>query len=559
MRGNTPHHTRPVVAWIILGLALAVFAALALRVAVVVDRPLDPIEQKVAGADRYLYYRVTGTSGPRFSVERPSTGSRARDARTIRLVTHVVVGDSALGYDPDREVEYGIRAELVSGGGTTWSRDIYTRSRQSKARRWVAEHGSVLDENTFSLDGLELTDDRLITVVLPADAAPGMLRLTLLGAAVGFLRAYTTAPRTDVDQYVLDLPGAERAKLADKIGYLPFDRIAGVADSTTMRLVEHRLSADGKEDVDYETRMLYVTEFRLRSSSAPAPRLEVSPSHTVAINVVGPTELELGATAAFPGTVAVRLVGEGPILAPKLFAVGDSPAHQPIAVPAGVFTVTIASTTTATVQLTGASQRKVALRGPAGAELVPDEQISTGYLATPAGPAIAIAIEGPADIAGQVIRVDVRLLAAGPTPAIPRSVKQWPTHLVSPPPAPPTAPLAWSAVAGNLVLESRDAAGHVIATTTTAIESEPSLFESVALYGKQTAIACEPVSVRFVAPASAREVRLRTDRPAILAVSTPVEIAPAADRLEPPYDGCGATRATSSGDGTWSAPRTSSP
>src|SRR5262245_40618918 len=126
---------RPLGAKIVLAVVLVGFVALAVRVAMTLERPPNALAQRLAGAERYLYYRITASSGPLFELD----GGEA----TVRLVTHAVIpGAAGAGYDPAREVDYGVRLALDLGGGNTWTRDIYTRARQSKARR-VAEHGGV--------------------------------------------------------------------------------------------------------------------------------------------------------------------------------------------------------------------------------------------------------------------------------------------------------------------------------------------------------------------------------------------------------------------------------
>jgi hypothetical protein len=75
-----------------------------------------------------------------------------------------------------------------------------------------------------------------------------------------------------------------------------------------------------------------------------------------------------------------------------------------------------------------------------------------------------------------------------------------------------------------------------VASSTARIESEVSAYETAQFFGKLVATVCEPVNVRFVVPPAGREVRLRADRPALLAVSTAVALSPPQDRLDVPYD-----------------------
>ncbi len=530
---------RPLGAKIVLAVVLVGFVALAVRVAMTLERPPNALEQKLAGAERYLYYRITPGAGPVFELD----GGEA----TLRLVTHAVIpaGDR---YDPARELDYGVRLAVDLGGGNTWTRDVFTRSRQSKARQSAEHGGAWLDENTFSLEpGLEVTDDRLLVVTLPPDVRAGArVRVTLLGdAAEGYLRAYTPIPRRDVDRKLREMPPAERGRRAERIGYLPWDRLPA-DELASLRYAERRLSAEGKEGVDYETRTLYTTEFRLRHTTVLERGLPVTPERAVAVNVVGPARLELAVarpvTGEAPaGTLTARLTGEGAAPPPRTFALPprDAPATYAVEVPAGVFTLAVEATAPAQLEVRGPAARPVALGGAAGAAIVPDEGLVPVYLAQPSGPPVTIAIDGPADLLGRVIRVDLRALASEPVPDTQaRAVKTWPGHEAAlPAPAAAAAPAQGPrVVVASLTLEAVDAGGRVVASSTAKLESEVSPFETAQLFGKLVATVCEPVNVRFVVPPGGKEVRLRTDRPALLAVSTPVSLSPPPDRLDVPYD-----------------------
>ena len=583
---TSPASRHPALAWIALASVLVGFGALAVRVALALDRPPGVLEQKLVGAERYLYYRIAPDTGPVFEL----TG----DESTIRLVTHVAVPRAAEGaYDPAGEVEYGLRFELDRGGGATWRRDVYTRSRQSKARRDAG--GIWLDENTFSLDGLELTDDRLVAVTLPPDVGSGAtLRVTLLGdsakpaglpasSAQGFVRAYTPILRDDADQRARDLLGADRSKLAERISYLPWDRLSSPQDLASVRYAERRLSAEGKEGVDYETRTLYTTDFRLRYQTAIERGLLVSPDRDVAVNVVGPARIAVTATrpAAFqatPGTLEVRLIGDTAVLhppqwvAPPVLTIalpsrGGSATHE-LEIPAGAHSLTASAIGgAANVELIAAPNRAVALGGGVGVPLVPDEQNLPVFVSQPGGPPIAIAVPETADLVGRVFRIDVRVVATTPAlDAAPRTVKRWasipsgalpPALAAEPQGFPPVAsfrsststtstvaelglaPRARADAApaiANLTVEAIDAGGRVIATSQTKIESPVSRFESATFAGNLVGSVGEPIGVRYVVPVGGHEVRLRSDRSALVQISTPAVLSPAPDRPDVPYD-----------------------
>src|SRR5262245_30868263 len=304
---------RSVSARITVAIVLVAFVALAVRVAMTLETPPDPLEQKIAGAERYLYYVVTPKTGPVFEL----TGAEG----AVRLVTHVVLpGDPGAApgttYDPAREVEYGVHLELERGTGATWKRDIFTRARQSKARR-IPDHGGMwLDENTFTLDGVELSDDRLIIVPLPIDIPVGStLRITLIGDVErGLLRAYAPTPRTDIERRVRDLLPVDRARIAEQLTYLPWDRIPS-RELLSLRYIERRLSAEGKDSDDYETRTVYTTGFRLRYATLIERGTLIGPERAMAVNVVGPAKLDLTITRPIgtespPGKLDVKLLGD---------------------------------------------------------------------------------------------------------------------------------------------------------------------------------------------------------------------------------------------------------
>jgi hypothetical protein len=532
---------RPLSAKITVAIVLVAFVALAVRVAQTLETPPDPLDQKLAGAEKYLYYVITPTAGPVFEL----TG----EEQTVRLVTHAamppVAGD---GYDPAVEVAYGVHVELDLGGGKAWKRDIYTRSRQSKGRRVPAHGGMWLDENAFTLEHTELSDDRLIVVPLPAGVPVGAtMRVTLLGAVEqGLLRAYTPIPRPNVDRRMRDLLPVDRARRADQVSYLPWDRLAA-EELLSSKYIERRLSAEGKDGDDYQTRTVYTTGFRLRYATLIERGTLVTPELAVAINVVGPTKLDLTITRPLgyqpvEGKLDIKLVGEGANLPPPLaipLPEGGTSSVTAIDVPQGVFSVTIASTAAARLELAGPPAQEVALGGVAGAQLVPDAQAVPVFLSRPDLPPIVLAINGPQDLLGRVIRVDVRTLASTPVlDDAPRSIKQFPTGKptvvgVEPARQPPRPA---GVIASNLTFEAVDASGKVIATSTAKIESVVTAFETAKFFGKLTASVCEPINVRFVVPPAGVEVRLKTDKPAVLQMSTPIAISPPLDKVDAPYD-----------------------
>jgi hypothetical protein len=504
---------RPWLARATLAIVLVGFFALGARVSMSLRAP-DLVEQKLAGAERYIYYRLAPDAGPKFEL--------VPDDRSLRLVTHVVVPPGA--YDPEREVEYGLRVVVDLGNGKAWTRDVYTRSRQSKGRWTGGPNGLWIDENTFVPgSSLQLTDDRLIVLALPAALPPSATaRVTLLGdAREGYVRAYAPAPRDGIARRVRDLPDPDRARIAAQLGHLPWDRITAPEQLQAMRFAERRLSSEGKDGTDYHTRTLFTTAFRLRNDAALERGLLVTAAHGAAINVVGPARIDLAVTRpatpgatppATAGSLELALVGEQPVPS-RSIALPDlgARATHAIDVPAGVFTLTLTATAATRVELTTASTSAVLLGGTPGAALAPDEQLSTAFEAP-----VEIAVDGPPDLLSRVLRVDLRALASEPT-------------------LDGSAPVA-SSVTGELVIETLGEDGAVIATTKAPYESIASKLELAKLPGKLAASVCEPVSVRFVVPPGGRRVRISSDKRALVQVQTPIAISPAADRLEPPYD-----------------------
>jgi hypothetical protein len=494
----------------VLAATIITFVGLAVAVGVTVSAPPDLLERKVAAAERHLYYRITHTTGPVFELE----GTE----RTLRLIVHAYVPGG--GYDPAREVELGARVELLDATG--WRRDIYARARQSKARPIEAAGETLwLDENAFSLHrGIELTDDRQLVVPLPANVSPGTkVRVTLLGdVRDGIVRAYTPVPRKDVERRVDALRGIDRDHIAAQLGVEPWDQLTAASGLASLRLAEHRLSAEGEEGEDYEIREVYTTGFRIRDDRVQDSGMLVGPEYTAAVNVLGPAVIDLTVrrvdSATTGGTLTATLAGprvidpgrpesgpagSGAALPPSLLALPDGglTAQRAISIPEGAYTLAIAASEPARVEL-AAPTATVALGGHAA--LVPDVQRVTAYATAAQGEPIRVALAGPDDQLGRAIRIDVRPLAA-------REV--------------------------TLIVDGVDARKQATTALTTRVESELSRFE-VALVGDQQLRVAEPVPVRFIAAPGTRELRVRTDGAALVTFATPFANT-ASDVLEPAY------------------------
>ncbi|MEJ7599038.1 MAG: hypothetical protein WKG01_14110, partial [Kofleriaceae bacterium] len=382
-----------VLAPLVLVAVIAGFVLLGWRVHNVLEEPIDPLEQKTAAAERYIYYRITQAKGPRFKL----TG----EEQVLRFVSHAVLppglpyaseppGEQVpLGYDPILEIEYGVQFEIFSGGKSVWSHRIYTRSRQSKAR---PQQRGWLDENTFSLESkLELTDDRVMIVPMPPNIAAGAeMQLTLIGAADGAVRGYMQTARSELlkELRIEVMAPADRQRFAERSSFEPWDRLPEAARNAVLRSVQHRLSAMGKEDDDYEARVIYTSGFRLPPTppvELTAPGVMVTALRGGAVNVTGPAELTLRAARApvvppipgapvlpvetGPARITAMIVNDALVQpAPVTF---EAPGTAKLTVPAGVATVVFAtpSRTGVVVEVArrphpGAARRTRACRGP---------------------------------------------------------------------------------------------------------------------------------------------------------------------------------------------------
>jgi hypothetical protein len=509
------------------GVGLAVLAGffvaivlLSLRVVRALVAPPDLIEQKLVAAERYLFYRAFATRGPRFEL--------GGDERTLRFVSHALLPAGAGAYDPARELVYGLHLEIVADGKPIWAHDVYARSRQSKAHR-VPDHGGLwLDENAFSLEpGVEVTDDRQTIVELPASVPAGAeLRVRVAsGAQEALVRVYAEVERSRRGRELLlrKLSPGEREAIADRVSYVPWDRLAYGERLARLRWIEQRLPAAGKEAVDYQTRVLYFSGFRLVApDDAPAHGVRVTAEHAAAYNVTGPTSLTLSlrrpdeaAAATEARRVQVTVLGEGEAAtAPYAVDVpaGGAEVQHVVPVGAGVHAVVVATSAAAgvLVEARGPAGRVVALgSGAPGAPVVPDEVDLPAYLSGPDADPVLVAVSGPDDALGRALRLDVRLVATGAAAGV--------------------------ELEGDLWIETIDAAGAVLASTRSKVVSVRSPFEQLARFGGTFDALTEPVTVRYVVPRGGVQVRVHTSRPAALRLSAPVSLAPPPDLLAAPF------------------------
>lgn len=510
----------------LLGLlaALVVLTVLTAHTLNMVATPPDPAEKKIADADRHLYYVVTRSEGPEFRL--------AGHERELQILSHALLA-GAPPFDPARQVVYGLELAALVDGKEVWKRQLYTRSRQSKARR---EGGIWLDENAFSLErGVEVTDDRLLVARLPDDLPAGTLvrfRLAGGGADEGLIRVYEreARPATRVELRLASLSPSEREEIAAALSFTPWDRLD--PDERIARLRSHRvrMSAVGREGESFHTRALNVTGFRLAiDEDSPHPAAlgtVVMPARSAAVNLVGPVELYIQLVRApaevpnlVPASLEVRWVGEGGQPPPQTIPVPPSPTTvaTTLAVPAGLHSLHLSTDAREGVRVDltapAGSQAQLGVAAAAGAPepIEPEEVLLWGTVLSPETPPLVVTI--PADeLIARIIRVDARLLPSA---------------------APPGSP-----VAGALNVETYDGANRRLTKQLVQLASQVSAFEEVRQNqpGAVPRPVTEPASFRLIAPVGARRVEVRAVQPVFVRAQALATLAPEPDTLDAPFD-----------------------
>jgi hypothetical protein len=519
---------------------LAVFGTLAglvWQVQRVAGLPPDPLERKLVQAARLRYYTVTATSGPRFAL--------ARGARTVRLLSHAVMPAGTGEYDPARELTYGLRVELRAGDRVLWQRDLFARSRQSKAR---LERGVWLEENAFSPEaGVQVTDARHTLLELPVQRPEDAELHVLLAAgeaSTALVRLYQRDERDAGARQLrlFKLSSGERETLVDDVTYLPWDRLAPGDLLARLRTVEKRVPAVGREGADYTSHILYVSDFHLaRPSSVGDGDVLVAADHPAVVNVKGPAKLALTAAHA-PGPPGVapppahppaRLVMQpvslapepGPVhvataLKPQLVPVAETaPTTRVFEVPAGLHSLELRTDASAGLRVVIQPDRAGAKVAPGGGKdpgvatpLLPETTVARAALAGDVGPPLIIALDGPPDLLGRAVRLDVRIpgAAGAPLPA-------HPAH-------------------GELRVDVVDGAGGEVAHARVPIEAGPSSFDSVAFLDGRVSRVSEAVSVKMIAPAAGRKLLVRSSIPMLVSTTIPATSDPSAGTPMAPFD-----------------------
>ena len=448
----------------------------------VLDRPSDPIADKLDRAERTIVYQVGRERGPRFRID--GAGG------AIKIVTCAVVPGA---YDPARRIGFGFRIRIEEGGRTIWQDDVHTESRQSKGR-WTG--GGWLDEGAFTTDPVELADERIL-IVEPPVAPPGAtMTLTLLGepeeALVRVFRE-RDRDRAQREAVVELLDETERWELVRSSTYLPWELIPDDEKDRRLRRRWIRMSALGERGTDYDTRTIFVSDFRTPIPELPEEhRLEVARDRWAAINVTGPASLTLAVAEARPGA-ALEVHAIGAAAGPWRLAL-DAPGARTIDLPAGPATLVVATEESAPVRFTMSGPPDALLapddlraRTPSGA-LVPDRVRIELAVAGPDEPVIAPARDVPgAPLLGRVLRVDARVI---------------------------DAPAAEPALA-TLRLRFLAASGRALGSDELSIGGPASRFERVRFAGADHTIG-EPSAVRTIAPPGTARVEITADRPVAL-------------------------------------------
>ena len=508
-----------------LALAFLFLGGITLRTLRAVEAPSDPAERKLAEAKRYLYYIVTRSEGPEFQL--------AGHERDLYIVSHGVL-PGAPPFDPARQLTYGLRLSALLDGKEVWARELYTRSRQSKARR---AGGVWLDEAAFSLErGVEVTDDRLLVARLP-DALPAgaVLRFRLAGDSDGeaLVRVYERTPRAAarVELRLRSLAPSEREELAAALSFTPWDRLDGAERTARLRSRRLRMSAVGREGQGYRTRALHVSDFRLPLDEpgdvpqAGTMGTKVSPARSAALNIVGPVELRLVVArgpadqpSLVPAALEIRWIGEGGQPPPLVLPVPPAPTEvtQTVSVPAGLHSLHLHTDAREGVRVAltapAGSQAQLGVPATPGAEepLLPHEALLWGTVLAKDTLPLVLSVPGD-ELIERIVRVDARLL---------------------PEAAPPESP-----VGGALTVETFDHAGRRLTRQEVQLASQVSRFEEVRLTGVALPRpVAEPASFRLIAPAGARRIVVQAAQPTFVRAHALATLSPEPDALEAPFD-----------------------
>jgi hypothetical protein len=319
-------------------LCLAVLVSLTLARGRIAKYVRSPLSYKLADADRVAYYVVQPEAGPSFRI--------GPGDRTVKLITHLLLPPNA-AFDPEQEFAYGLVVIVRSlAGEELWRHELNLRTRQSKSG---GDRFGWRYENSFMLDNdRQLTDDRLTRVRLPSSQEDRLLELRLVpntpATDVSALaRIYVRRPRPADDRTLRELSLAPEAarELVDHLTWRDWDELSDDERRVKLSMVWQRLAAEGESDRDYRTLSIYETGFRLpRGTETDARRLQVDRWQSLAINVVGPAELELRVLGVTGEAAALQIYRRGLDGMTVPYPQHDALVRT-LAIPAGVHTLFI--------------------------------------------------------------------------------------------------------------------------------------------------------------------------------------------------------------------------
>lgn len=321
-------------------LCLAALVMLTLARARIAEQVRSPLSYKLADSDRIAYYRIEPDAGPSFRI--------GPGDRTIKLITHLLLPVTAV-YDPEQEFAYGLVVIVRSlAGDELWRHELNIRTRQSKSGGdrfgWRYENAFLLD------DDRQLTDDRLTRVRLPAADEDRLVELRLIPntpatEVSGLARVYVRRPRSVDDRTLRELslsPDAAR-ELVDRLTWRDWHQLSDDERRVKLSQIWERLAAEGEPGRDYRTLSIYETGFRLpRDSKTDTQRLEVDRWRSLAINLIGPAELELRSFGE-PGEAAALEIYRRGLDGTEVGYPRHGASVRPLSIPEGVHTLFIES------------------------------------------------------------------------------------------------------------------------------------------------------------------------------------------------------------------------
>ncbi|HVO29825.1 MAG TPA: hypothetical protein VMV18_03780, partial [bacterium] len=508
-----------------LGAALGVTLVHMTLVSWAVYRTRTPVEEKLALADRVMYYAMDADRGPQFAL--------SGKERALRLVTHVLLGRGP--YDPRQQVVYGVRLRVrAPNGKEIFVRDLYVTSRVSKAgldgRLWR-------NENAFAVSGDELiTDARSFKVDLP-DSLPlnAILDARLLGGPQrGIVKLYQLEPNGDTARETA-LSARQPAILAEEAARVTSDPLDTIPQIERLALAandQKRIPAGGERDREYSVRQVFTTPYREDVAALIADSgLDVDRAHAAAVTVRGPAALTLStwrspldpqpvSAAAEPASLSVRaLPAAAPHATPLAWTLplpgGPAVETHPVAIPAGLHTLEITTESEATVRVRVTAPADARIAGfatpsfsrPEGQVVMPDAETVHALVASPDGPAIDL------DTATRELHAFAFRLEA------------W-------------VPLAGDAAvsSASIFAEAIDAKGQRASREELFVGAPRSAFDrALRADGSESAVT-DPVNLRLVVPPGTRRLKLTASKDVALRVYAQRPRVAEDERIDAPWD-----------------------